>query len=122
MKKFALATLFALATTSAFADFNSNNTQAGGFQQAAPAAISVKQAMSATDNSMITLEGNITQQIDDDEFWFTDGTGQIKVEIARHVWNGLNVGSNDKVRIFGKLDNEMFEKAELEVLRIEKAN
>ena len=56
MKKFALATLFALATTSAFADFNSNNTQAGGFQQAAPAAISVKQAMSATDNSMITLE------------------------------------------------------------------
>ena len=122
MKKFALATLFALATTYAFADFNSNNTQAGGFQQAAPAAISVKQAMSATDNSMITLEGNITQQIDDDEFWSTDGTGQIKVEIERHVWNGLNVGSNDKVRIFGKLDNEMFEKAELEVLRIEKAN
>lgn len=121
MKKFAFATLFALATTSAFADFNTN-TQAGGFQQAAPAAISVKQAMSATDNSMITLEGNITQQIDDDEFWFTDGTGQIKVEIERHVWNGLNVGSNDKVRIFGKLDNEMFEKAELEVLRIEKAN
>lgn len=122
MKKFALATLFALATASAFADFNSNNTQAGGFQQTAPAAISVKQAMSATDNSMITLEGNITQQIDDDEFWFTDGTGQIKVEIERHVWNGLNVGPNDKVRIFGKLDNEMFEKAELEVLRIEKAN
>ena len=121
MKKFALATLFALATTSAFADFNTN-TQVGGFQQTAPEAISVKQAMSAADNSMITLEGNITQQIDDDEFWFTDGTGQIKVEIERHVWNGLNVGPNDKVRIFGKLDNEMFEKAELEVLRIEKAN
>ena len=121
MKKFAFATLFTLATTSAFADFN-NNTQVGGFQQTAPAVISVKQAMSAADNSMITLEGNITQQIDDDEFWFTDGTGQIKVEIERHVWNGLNVGPNDKVRIFGKLDNEMFEKAELEVLRIEKAN
>ena len=122
MKKFALATLFALATTSAFADFNSNNTQAGGFQQVTSAAISVKQAMSATDNSMITLEGNITQQIDDDEFWFTDGTGQIKVEIERQVWNGLNVGPNDKIRIFGKLDNEVFDRAELEVLRIEKAN
>ena len=122
MKKFALATLFALTTASAFADFNSNNTQTGGFQQAAPAAISVKQAMSAADNSMITLEGNITQQIDDDEFWFTDGTGQIKVEIERQVWNGLNVGPNDKIRIFGKLDNEMFDRAELEVLRIEKAN
>lgn len=121
MKKFALATLFALATTSAFADFNSNNTQAGGFQQVTSAAISVKQAMSATDNSMITLEGNITQQIDDDEFLFTDGTAQIKVEIKRRAWNGLNVGPNDKIRISGKLDNEAFEKAELEVYRVEKA-
>ena len=121
MKKFALATLFALATASAFADFNSNNTQAGGFQQATPAAISVKQAMSAADNSMITLVGNITQQIDDDEFVFTDGTAQIKVEIKRRAWNGLNVGPNDKIRISGKLDNEAFEKAELEVYRVEKA-
>lgn len=119
MKKFALATIFALATTSAFAGFNGSNTQ--GFQQAIPAAISVKQALSAADNSMITLVGNITQQIDDDEFWFTDETGQIKIEIKKRVWNGLNVDSKDKVKIYGKLDNEVFEKAELDVLRIEKA-
>ena len=120
MKKFALATIFALATTSALAGFNGSNTQ-GGFQQATPAAISVKQALSAADNSMITLVGNITQQIDDDEFWFTDGTGQIKIEIKKRVWNGLNVDSKDKVKIYGKLDNEVFEKVELDVLRIEKA-
>ena len=39
MKKFALVTIFALATTSAFAGFNGGNTQ-GGFQQATPSAIS----------------------------------------------------------------------------------
>lgn len=122
MKKFALAAILALSTTSAFAGFNGNTTPNGGFQSGTQSAISVKQALKAADNSMITLEGNITQQIDDDEFWFSDSTGQIKVEIERHVWNGLNVGQNDKVRIFGKLDNEMFEKAELQVLRIEKAN
>ena len=122
MKKFALAAILALSTTSAFAGFNGNTTPNGGFQLGTQSAISVKQALKAADNSMITLEGNITQQIDDDEFWFSDSTGQIKVEIERHVWNGLNVGQNDKVRIFGKLDNEMFEKAELQVLRIEKAN
>lgn len=121
MKKFALATIFALATTSAFAGFNGGNTQ-GGFQQATPSAISVKQALSAADNSMITLVGNITQQIDDDEFLFTDGTAQIKVEIKRRAWNGLEVGPNDKIRINGKLDNEVFEKAEIEVYRVEKAN
>ena len=107
MKKFALATILALSTTSAFAGFNGNTTP--------------KQALKAADNSMITLEGNITQQIDDDEFLFTDGTAQIKVEIKRRAWNGLNVGPNDKIRISGKLDNEAFEKAELEVYRVEKA-
>ena len=118
MKKFALATIFALATTSAFAGFNGGNTQ-GGFQQATPSAISVKQALSAADNSMITLVGNITQQIDDDEFWFSDGTGQIKVEIERHVWNGLNVGPQDKIRVYGKLDNEAFEKGRAELTETE---
>ena len=122
MKKFALAAILALSTTSAFAGFNGNTTPNGGFQSGTQSAISVKQALQAADNSMNTLEGNITQQIDDDEFWFTDGTGQIRVEIERQVWNGLNVGPNDKIRIFGKLDNEVFDRAELEVLRIEKAN
>ena len=122
MKKFALAAILALSTTSAFAGFNGNTTPNGGFQSGTQSAISVKQALKAADNSMITLEGNITQQIDDDEFWFTDSTGQIRVEIERQVWNGLNVGPNDKIRIFGKLDNEVFDRAELEVLRIEKAN
>lgn len=121
MKKIVLATLLTLTTASAFAGFNNNNAQ-GGFQQAAQPAISVQQALKTADNSMITLVGNITKQIDGDEFLFTDGTEQIKVEIDRHVWNGLNVGPNDKVRIYGKLDNEAFEKAEVEVLRIEKAN
>ena len=122
MRKFALAAILDLSTTSAFAGFNGNTTPNGGFQSGTQSAISVKQALQAADNSMITLEGNITQQIDDDEFWFTDGTGQIRVEIERQVWNGLNVGPNDKIRIFGKLDNEVFDRAELEVLRIEKAN
>ena len=121
MKKIALATILALATTSAFAGFNGNGSNQSGYQGTTKT-MSVKRALSAPDNSMVTLTGKIVQQIDDDEFWFTDGTGQIKVEIERHVWNGLNVGPNDKVRIFGKLDNEMFEQADLEVIRIEKAN
>ena len=122
MKKFALATIFALATTSAFAGFNGNNTPNGGFKSGAQSVITVKQALKAADNSMVTLVGNITQQIDDDEFLFTDGTAQIKVEIKRRAWNGLDVGPNDKIRINGKLDNEVFEKAEIEVYRVEKAN
>lgn len=123
MKKIALATILALSTTSAFAGFNNgNNGNNGGYQQAAGQTITVKQALSAADNSMVTLVGNITQQTGDDDYLFQDSTGQIKVEIKNRVWNGLNVGPNDKVRISGKLDNEAFERAEVEVFSIQKAN
>lgn len=122
MKKLTLTAILAIATSSAFAGFNDNTGTQGGFQQPVAEVISVKQALSAKDNSMVTLVGNITQQIDDDEFLFTDGTAQIKVEIKRRAWNGLDVGPNDKIRINGKLDNEAFEKAEIEVYRVEKAN
>ena len=99
MKKFALATLLALSTSVAFAGFNGNTAQ-GGFQGGNQGQqLTVKQALSAKDNSMITLVGNITQQIDGDEYLFTDGTDQIKLEIKNRVWNGLNVGPQDKIHI-----------------------
>ncbi|QPB42537.1 YgiW/YdeI family stress tolerance OB fold protein [Rodentibacter haemolyticus] len=123
MKKLTLAALLAIATSTAFAGFNSNTNNAqGGFQQVTARPISVKQALSAKDNSIVTLVGNITQQIDDDEYLFNDGTANIKIEVKNRVWNGLNVGPQDKIRITGKLDNEAFEKAEVEVFSVEKAN
>ncbi|BFU59855.1 MULTISPECIES: YgiW/YdeI family stress tolerance OB fold protein [Rodentibacter] len=123
MKKLTLAAILAISTSTAFAGFNGNTSSAkGGFQQGATSPISVKQALSAKDNSIVTLVGNITQQIDDDEYLFNDGTARIKIEIKNRVWNGLNVGPEDKIRITGKLDNEAFEKAEVEVFSVEKAN
>ena len=71
---------------------------------------------------MITLVGNITQQIDGDEYVFTDGTDQIKLEIKNRVWNGLNVGPQDKIRVYGKLDNDAFEKLSLKSLALKKRN
>ena len=122
MKKLAFAALLALSATSAFAGFNGNNAQGGFNGGAQGATMSVQQALKAADNSMITLVGNITQQIGDDDYLFTDGSAQIKLEIKPRVWNGLNVGPNDKIRVYGKLDNEAFEKAEVEVIRVERAN
>ena len=53
MKKFALATLLALSTSVAFAGFNGNTAQ-GGFQGGDQGQqLTVKQALSAKDNSMI---------------------------------------------------------------------
>ena len=111
MKKFALATLLALSTSAVFA----SNTGFQGQQ------LTVKQALSAQDGSVISLVGNITQQLDDDEYVFTDGSDQIKVDIRNRAWRGLNVGPQDKIRVYGRVDNDAFQRTEVEVFRVEKA-
>ena len=137
MKKLVL-TLAALSTSVAFADHhhnynNSNNggfttTQtvnySGGFQGGSQGTnMTVKQALSARDDSMVTLVGRITQQICNDDYLFTDGTGAIKIEIKHRLWNGLTVTPDDKLRIYGKVDNDLMEpwdRTEVEVISIEK--
>lgn len=126
MKKLTLALLLGLSTTAAFAGFNGNGNHKGGhnggFTQDFTQQITVKQALAEKDNTIVTLVGNISRQIDKDDYIFTDGTGEIKIEIDRKVWDGLNVGSQDKIRILGKLDNDAFDKPDIDVIRIEKAN
>ena len=121
MKKFALATLLALSTSAAFAGFNGNNAQVGFQGGNQVQQLTVKQALSAQDGSVVSLVGNITQQLDDDEYVFTDGSDQIKVDIRNRAWRGLNVGSQDKIRVYGRVDNDAFQRTEVEVFRVEKA-
>ncbi len=121
MKKFALATLLALSTSAAFAGFNGNNAQVGFQGGNQVQQLTVKQALSAQDGSVISLVGNITQQLDDDEYVFTDGSDQIKVDIRNRAWRGLNVGPQDKIRVYGRVDNDAFQRTEVEVFRVEKA-
>ena len=76
--------------------------------------ISIKQALSARDDTYVTIEGNILKQIDDDEYIVIDKSGQIRAEIDSHIWRGQNVSSQDKVRLYGEIDNE-WNKTELKV-------
>ena len=121
MKKFALATLLALSTSAAFAGFNGNNAQVGFQGGNQGQQLTVKQALSAQDGSVISLVGNITQQLDDEEYVFTDGSDQIKVDIRNRAWRGLNVGPQDKIRVYGRVDNDAFQRTEVEVFSVEKA-
>ncbi|MDO4697065.1 MAG: NirD/YgiW/YdeI family stress tolerance protein [Pasteurellaceae bacterium] len=76
--------------------------------------MSVQQALSARDDSYVTLEGKILSQIDDDEYLFGDATGQIRVEIDQHIWRGQNVTTQNKLRLYGEIDKE-WNKTELKV-------
>lgn len=114
MKKIiALSTLLALST-SAFAGFsNGNNASQGGVT-------TVRQALQAHEDTQVTLTGKITRQIDNDEFYFKDATGEIKIEVEDHAWNGQNITPNDKITIRGKVDKNDNGRSDIDVYSIKK--
>lgn len=85
-----------------------NSTQIFGAQNVNQI-VTVSQAKSLTDDSLVTLEGRIVSaRFEDEEYIFEDNTGSIPVEIDNEIWQGLTVTPNDQVRIFGKVDKEIF--------------
>ncbi|PJG82085.1 NirD/YgiW/YdeI family stress tolerance protein [Caviibacterium pharyngocola] len=91
-----------------------------GFQQNVGNVIPVSQALSAADKSVVVIEGSIVKQVDDDKFIFADNTGSMKVEIEDHVWRGLNVTPQDKLRLIGISDKDFGRNAKLEVTEVQK--
>lgn len=83
--------------------------------------VSVAQAKSFADDTMVTLEGRIISKVphEDDEYLFEDQSGSITVEIDHHLWNGQTVTPNDKVRLIGIVDKEVFS-SKIDVKMIEK--
>lgn len=108
MKKyFVLSTLLASVALVGCAKETTNAQQVFG-ANIPTATITVKEALSARDDSYVTVEGHIVSQVahEDEEYIFADSTGQIRVEIDNHIWRGQNVSKTDKVRLYGEIDSE----------------
>jgi uncharacterized protein (TIGR00156 family) len=69
-------------------------------------AVTVLQAKSLPDNSLVILSGSIVQALGHEKYTFRDSSGDITIEIDRDLWTllGLSIGANDRVEIGGKLD------------------
>lgn len=113
---FALA-MFGLAALSA-APAHAKYT-GGGFTGPGPALVSVQQALDMGDDARVGLKGNIVQHLGDDKYMFRDSTGTVRVEIDDDIWQGQNVGPNDVVELFGKVDKEL-NSVEIDVKRLVK--
>ncbi|WP_439327997.1 YgiW/YdeI family stress tolerance OB fold protein [Lonepinella sp. BR2357] len=120
MKKLLTLALIAISST-ALAGFDNNHKGgfAGGY---AGTTMTVTQALKASDDTIVSLTGQIASQIDDDEFYFKDATGQIKIEVDDHAWNGFTITPDDRIIIQGKVDQEVFKPAEIEVFNVRKAD
>lgn len=77
---------------------------AGGYTGPSVEVISVDQAKGMSDDTFVVLRGNISQNIGEETYIFTDASGNINVEIDDEIWNGTKVGAADMVEIRGEVD------------------
>ena len=88
-----------------------------GFVDESTLVKSVKDALDAKDNTPVVLVGSIVKQIDDDEFLFKDGTGEVEIDVSKRAWNGQTITPQDTIEIRGKVDKE-WNKTEIDVKKI----
>ena len=109
----ALALVLSLFTSPASAQYDGHQgpqpgvrSGGGGFTGPGPAVVTVKQALTFSDDTAVTLVGNIVQHLGSDNYVFRDKTGTINVDIDQYKWNGQTVGPGDTVELAGEIDRD----------------
>ena len=78
-----------------------------GFQDNNLSKTSVANALKMSNNSYVTVEGNIIKRVSDDKDLFKDSTGSMTVEIDNEKWNGITVNPQDKLELSGEIEKKM---------------
>ena len=60
------------------------------------------------DGQRVLLRGEITGKVDDEEYMFTDGTGNIRVDIDDKLLWGQILAPGTRVEIEGRVDKHFF--------------
>ena len=90
-----------------------------GFFDESAAVKTVADALKASDDTLVILEGQIVKQLDSDEFTFKDATGEIQIDVSKRAWNGQTITPQDTIQIRGKVDKE-WGNAEVDVKQVTK--
>lgn len=115
-----------LAQNGGFVDPNAPATQTtqttqavGGFNGPSAGAMTVEKAKTMSDDTWVTLRGNIEQRIGGDHYTFRDASGTMNVDIDHKRWNGQTITPKDTVELQGKIDKD-WNSVELDVKQITK--
>jgi uncharacterized protein (TIGR00156 family) len=119
---FLILSAFSIPALAAFEQTQAN-TNKGGFEGPGAQAIitTVAQAKSARDDAKCELIGNIVEQLpgDDDLYLFKDSTGEIVIELDDDLFKGRTVTPQNQIRIYGEVDNDAFEKTQIDVKKFD---
>lgn len=85
-----------------------------GFQDNNGTKTSITEALKMSDNSYVTVQGNIVKRLSEDKYQFKDSTGTMTVEIDKDKWGGISVNTQDKLELTGEIEKK-FNSAILDV-------
>ncbi|OQB98206.1 MAG: hypothetical protein BWX80_04045 [Candidatus Hydrogenedentes bacterium ADurb.Bin101] len=105
-----VAVALAIFSTPVSAQFTGPGTGGGG-------CTTVKDVLRNTpDDAWVTLRGRITQKVGHEKYLFTDGTGQITVEIDdKNFPYDTPITPKTKIEISGEVDKELIGRTEIDV-------
>ncbi len=108
-----------LASSSVMAQYTGSSAPRGGFQGPGAASgqtVTVSNVLrTPIDDQRVTLRGNIIRRIGGDKYVFSDGTGEIRVDIDDSEWPAEPVNEKTTVEIIGKIDVEFMSPTEIDV-------
>ncbi|MDL2285916.1 NirD/YgiW/YdeI family stress tolerance protein [Desulfococcaceae bacterium OttesenSCG-928-F15] len=70
------------------------------------------------DDEDVILQGKILRKLKKDKYIFSDGTGEIRVEIDREEFRGQRVTDTTLVEIAGEVEKDFMESPEIDVERL----
>lgn len=114
----AVASTSALMSTTAVAQWSgpSDVGQAGQPDYAATTISAIKAA--PNDDQKVTLVGTIIRKTADEKYLFTDGSGEIIVEIDDKKFPKQPVNERTKLKIEGKVDTHMLRDVDIDAERV----
>jgi uncharacterized protein (TIGR00156 family) len=64
----------------------------------------IEEIKTMNDEDFVVAEGFIINQVDSDEYIFSDETGEIRIYIPPALWQGREVDSETRLRIYGEFE------------------
>ena len=72
------------------------------------------------DETAVTLKGILLKHLNEDNYEFSDGIGDILLDIDDDLWKASNIKAGDKVQVVGEVDTPRYKPTDIEVVKIEK--
>lgn len=116
MKKTVFAAATALALSVGFFSMEASAQYVGvQARQASPRTSVADVLKNGFDEQRVTLRGTVIRHIAEDKYIFTDGTGEIRVDIDYEEWPKEPVNEKTMIEIVGKIDTDWGRPTEIDV-------